>query len=96
LLDPAQFSAGVEAALSHAIGNVELWTPVVRSLTELLIRDGRLTGAQMINIAESSNTSGGLTTGDRLGGPARPHLEDYELKPASLRERRRGEKKQLN
>jgi hypothetical protein len=58
LPDPEKFPAGVQAALSRAIGNVELWTPVIRSLTTLLLRDGRVTGAQMFNVAECGNTSG--------------------------------------
>src|SRR6266851_1681213 len=45
LPDPAKFPAGVRSTLARAIGNADLWRPVIRSLTELLLRDGRLTGA---------------------------------------------------
>jgi len=92
LPDPAKFPAGVNAALARAMTSAELWKPIVNSLTELLLRDGRVTGAQFATVSECGNTSGGLTTGDRLG---RHRLEDDQLKPSSLVARRRKEASQL-
>jgi hypothetical protein len=91
LPDPAKFPPGVQTTLARAVGNVDLWMPIVRSLVALLLRDDRVTGAQMTAVADCGNTSGGLATGEPGG---RQRLEDYELKPASLRERRREQKRQ--
>src|SRR5438874_2575670 len=36
LPDPATFPAGVQTALSRAIGNADLWRPIIRILTKTL------------------------------------------------------------
>jgi hypothetical protein len=96
LPDPAKFSAGVQTTLTRAMENADLWRPIIKSLTDVLLRDGRITGAHMTSIAECGNTGGGPMTGDRMGsGPGRRRLEDDELKPAALVARRRLEHKKL-
>jgi hypothetical protein len=55
--DPGAFPAGLETTLARALANVELWHPVIKWLTALLQRDGRVTGNQFVKQAELSNTS---------------------------------------
>jgi hypothetical protein len=87
LPDPAKFPAGVQAALTRAMNNAELCSPIISSITEVLLREGRVTGAQMSGVAERA------ATGDRLGAAfGRRRLGDGEIRPASLARRRRHEK----
>jgi hypothetical protein len=58
LPDPAKFPPGVQTTLARAIDNVERWTPIIKSLTALLLRDGRVTGSQMIDVAERGDNYG--------------------------------------
>jgi len=89
LPDPAKFPAGVRSTLTRAVINSDLWRPVVKALVDLLLKDGRITGAQITAASEGGNAGGGHSTGDRLG---RRRLGDGELKPHSLTRRRRQEK----
>jgi hypothetical protein len=68
LPDPVRFSAGVQTILARALDNVERWTPIIRSLTTLLLRDGRLTGDQISKLAENGNTYDGRQSKGRPRG----------------------------